>query len=104
MKRLGIFTLALSILLSGSVLAETLAGDVAATSEPINLELIEVSATTGCEEVGAGSFDGISEVTLDGMEYAQGCCKICSKGKACGNSCISRSKRCHKGRGCACDS
>jgi hypothetical protein len=31
------------------------------------------------------------------------CCKHCSTGYACGNSCISRSKQCHKGRGCACD-
>ncbi len=31
------------------------------------------------------------------------CCKICSKGKACGNSCISRSYTCHKPPGCACD-
>jgi hypothetical protein len=30
------------------------------------------------------------------------CCKKCSKGKACGDSCISRSKQCHKGPGCAC--
>lgn len=31
------------------------------------------------------------------------CCRMCSKGKACGNSCISRDKQCHKGVGCACD-
>jgi hypothetical protein len=31
------------------------------------------------------------------------CCKVCSKGQACGNSCISRRFQCHKGRGCACD-
>jgi hypothetical protein len=31
------------------------------------------------------------------------CCKICSKGKACGDSCISRKKTCHKQPGCACD-
>lgn len=31
------------------------------------------------------------------------CCKICSKGKACGDTCISRSYTCHKGPGCACD-
>lgn len=31
------------------------------------------------------------------------CCKICRKGKACGNSCISRRYTCHKGRGCACN-
>jgi hypothetical protein len=31
------------------------------------------------------------------------CCKVCSKGQACGNTCISRRFTCHKGRGCACD-
>lgn len=31
------------------------------------------------------------------------CCKICRTGKACGNSCISRSKTCRKGPGCACN-
>lgn len=34
---------------------------------------------------------------------AAACCKICRKGKACGNSCISRDKTCRKGPGCACD-
>ena len=34
---------------------------------------------------------------------ADQCCKICSKGKACGNTCIRRSYDCHKGRGCACN-
>jgi hypothetical protein len=33
----------------------------------------------------------------------QGCCKICTRGKACGNTCISQDKVCHVGRGCACD-
>lgn len=31
------------------------------------------------------------------------CCKICTTGKACGNSCISRSYTCHQPRGCACN-
>ncbi|MCA9381522.1 hypothetical protein KC678_04610 [Candidatus Dojkabacteria bacterium] len=34
----------------------------------------------------------------------QYCCKHCSKGKACGDSCISRDKVCHQPPGCACDS
>lgn len=34
---------------------------------------------------------------------AQTCCKICRKGKACGNSCIARWKTCHQPPGCACD-
>lgn len=32
-----------------------------------------------------------------------GCCKICKAGKACGDTCISRDKECHKVGGCACD-
>jgi len=31
------------------------------------------------------------------------CCKVCSQGKACGDSCISKSYTCHKAPGCACD-
>lgn len=31
------------------------------------------------------------------------CCKVCYRGKACGDTCISRSKICHVGVGCACD-
>lgn len=31
------------------------------------------------------------------------CCKICSKGKACGDTCIARWKECHVGPGCACN-
>lgn len=34
---------------------------------------------------------------------ASKCCKVCSAGKACGDSCISRRYTCRKGRGCACD-
>lgn len=33
---------------------------------------------------------------------AQACCKVCRKGQACGNSCISWDKQCHKPPGCAC--
>lgn len=31
------------------------------------------------------------------------CCKVCRKGKACGDSCINRSYTCRKGSGCACN-
>ena len=31
------------------------------------------------------------------------CCKYCDKGKACGDTCISRSKTCHTPPGCACN-
>jgi endonuclease YncB( thermonuclease family) len=36
-------------------------------------------------------------------EPAKTCCKICRKGQACGNSCISRRYTCRKPAGCACD-
>lgn len=31
------------------------------------------------------------------------CCKICTTGRACGDSCISASYTCHKPTGCACN-
>jgi hypothetical protein len=37
------------------------------------------------------------------VEYHLKCCKICKKGKACGDTCISRDYECHKPPGCACD-
>jgi hypothetical protein len=30
-------------------------------------------------------------------------CKVCRKGRACGNTCIRADYDCHKGQGCACD-
>lgn len=31
------------------------------------------------------------------------CCKVCKDGKACGDTCISKSDTCHKSGGCACN-
>jgi len=48
----------------------------------------------------------LSSVTSRGASHspvALGCCTICSVGKDCGNTCISRDKACHVGPGCACD-
>ncbi len=42
------------------------------------------------------------ELSPSPLQPAQ-CCKICRKGKACGNSCIKRSYTCTKPPGCACD-
>jgi hypothetical protein len=36
-------------------------------------------------------------------EPLETCCKVCRKGKACGNTCIARDKTCTVGPGCACD-
>lgn len=44
--------------------------------------------------------------TVDGRasepKTGQACCKRCTKGVPCGNSCISASKTCRKPSGCAC--
>ena len=31
------------------------------------------------------------------------CCKFCKQGKACGDSCIAKNKKCSKAKGCACN-
>ena len=57
------------------------------------------------EEFGVTSQDTelISQQSVIPQTAAK-CCKYCRKGKACGNSCISRSYTCHKPPGCACNS
>jgi hypothetical protein len=40
---------------------------------------------------------------VDAGADAPTCCKVCRKGCACGDSCISCEKKCHKGPGCACN-
>jgi len=42
-------------------------------------------------------------MTLRENAATQYCCKICTTGKACGDTCIARDKACHVGPGCACD-
>lgn len=63
------------------------------TLEVENSQELKQCLPNNCEK---SSHDGSYEV-------AQGCCKYCCKGKACGNSCISRSYKCHKPPGCACN-
>ena len=52
---------------------------------------------------------GLSAPSAQRFTAAQGCippsqcCKICSKGKACCDTCIRADYTCHKGRGCACN-
>jgi hypothetical protein len=35
-------------------------------------------------------------------EAPKQCCRVCRKGKACGNACISPERQCTKEPGCAC--
>lgn len=75
------------------------------TGQPVGLEVQEVT-------LDAFSLERLLDLTkpevTERLEFtppivvAQ-CCKICRKGKACGNSCISRGYTCRKPPGCACD-
>lgn len=40
---------------------------------------------------------------MESQPQRRSCCKICTTGKACGNSCISRRYTCHQPPGCACN-
>jgi hypothetical protein len=45
----------------------------------------------------------VSSTSGSSIRYSTACCKTCKKGKACGDSCISKSYTCHKKKGCACN-
>lgn len=45
---------------------------------------------------------GATRVAPQLAPSVRSCCKVCSRGCPCGNSCISCAKTCHKGPGCAC--
>jgi hypothetical protein len=44
-----------------------------------------------------------ADVPLCGTAWGAACCKVCKKGKACGDSCIRADAHCTKPKGCACD-
>ncbi len=80
----------LSRLMGASLVLAMLAG----ASMPANLSTAQPPGLTATERV--------LHLTAPRVLSAA-CCKTCRKGKACGNSCISRDKTCRKGVGCACD-
>lgn len=44
-----------------------------------------------------------ADAPLCGTALAGVCCKMCKKGKACGDACIPENSRCSKPSGCACN-
>lgn len=85
---LAILVLCLALLEPFSAAAEPpTPGDAAATSRPAPARLLSCAAPRDRAQIA----------------QAAACCKICRKGKACGDSCIKRSYSCTKPRGCACD-
>lgn len=60
------------------------------TAAPGPHSAVDAPATTACA------------VEADGSER-QACCRVCTNGKACGNSCIARTATCRQPQGCACN-
>lgn len=58
--------------------------------------LVEALMRAGAKAASFGIID-------DKKPPGSSCCKVCSNGKACGHSCISKGKTCSKPKGCACD-
>lgn len=80
--------------------AVVLAGAIVHGSEqPVQKQDLSTFAVESIDQ--RSLFD--SEAKLQYVAYAQQCCKVCRKGKACGDTCISRDKVCRTPPGCACD-
>ena len=62
---------------------------------------IEASVTVDNQTNCASPDGNLSADSL--LADSKKCCKVCKKGKACGDSCIAKSKTCTKGPGCACN-
>jgi hypothetical protein len=54
-------------------------------------------------ELRAGQERGLLDLPILTADTPKQCCRVCKKGKACGNGCISQERQCTKAPGCACD-
>ena len=95
-------TVCLTLVISVSVANADQQKDQVGQASQISVEL-EHAVCESPDDSPAQQAFGFESMQFDGDQLASTCCKICTKGKACGNSCIQKSKTCHKGRGCACD-
>ena len=50
----------------------------------------------------AGQGCGPPDLPVLASDPPKECCRVCKKGKACGNGCISQERQCTKAPGCAC--
>ena len=73
-----------------------------AAEEPADTPALQALDLPLTQELGSGLRQSTAQ-SLPADDQLAACCKICRKGKACGDSCISRAKTCTKGKGCACD-
>lgn len=65
--------------------------------------LLVLLASPAAASVPANDPDPRPACRVDATTGKRVCCRTCSRGKACGNSCIAAYKTCHRGVGCACN-
>jgi hypothetical protein len=69
----------------------------------------EICAAGGVPELPQGrklkaqGESGAAATSSAGGGERESCCRVCSKGKACGDGCIAKTSTCSKPPGCACD-
>jgi hypothetical protein len=80
-----------------------LAGDYPAPNEALRVALVDARLMVSPLDRRAVPERPVVLTPAPAIACRSDCCKVCDVGKACGNSCISRSYTCHKGRGCACN-
>ena len=99
MKIKQLATAIFAILLSTAVFAAPPPSGSPDQLEPTQVTQIDQVAGTESANCGDQQYEAFSGELL----IAQGCCRVCTTGKACGDSCISRSYQCHQPPGCACN-
>jgi hypothetical protein len=63
----------------------------------------QVSAMELMQRADADASTNLLFDAVPSQDAPTACCKVCRKGKACGDTCIERTKQCDVGPGCACD-
>jgi hypothetical protein len=98
-------------LISGLLLPSFATAEDGPTTPTISVEqMLDLAAERAAEPTAERATEPTTGPTTErttlpatAPEQIAACCKICRKGKACGDSCIRRDYTCRKGKGCACD-
>lgn len=104
--RAGLLASLLASLLSGLLLPSFATAEDGPTTSPISVEhLLDLAAERTTPGTTSPATKPSTTLPATAPEQIAACCKICRKGKACGDSCIRRDYTCRKGKGkgCACD-
>jgi hypothetical protein len=66
--------------------------------------VVLVSLAVGCRDASAPptAETTVAQPRPASLQTRRRCCKVCKKGKPCGDTCIAKSKECHEPPGCAC--